>query len=142
MESTRSAPRAAAPPGATAGLFLLAGLILVQGFAPARTPGARTFEQEVVHRFLPPPGLVEGYRVRLTHEATSLAHALDVGFVAPDADGAGSTAVLLDAAAYLVAMTAHNAAGESPPDAETGPRHRGVLTEKPGSPAANAMRRS
>jgi len=115
MESSRSARWAIAPRGATAGLLLLAGLILVQTFAPARTPSAQTFEREVLLRFLPPPGLVEGYRVLLTNEATSLATVLDVGFVAPGADGVGSTAVLLDAAAYLVAMTAYNTAGESLP---------------------------
>jgi len=115
MRWKRSARRPIGPRGATPGLVLLAGLILVQAFAPARTPSAQTFEREVVLRFLPPPGLVEGYRVLLTNEATSLATALDVGFVAPGADGVGSTTVLLDAAAYLAAMTAYNSAGESSP---------------------------
>jgi hypothetical protein len=95
--------------------MLLAGLILVQAFAPARTPRAQTFEREVVLRFLPPHGPVEGYRVLLTNEATLLATVLDVGWVAPDADGVGSTAVMLDDAAYLAAMTAYNQVGESPP---------------------------
>ena len=115
MEAKRSARRAFAAPGAAPGLLLLAGLILVQAFVPARTSRAQGTEREVVLRFLPPPGPVEGYRVRLTNEATSLTTALDLGFVAPDATGVASSAVMLDAASYLAAMTAYNAEGESPP---------------------------
>ncbi len=115
MQTLRSARWAIAPRGATPGFVILALLVLVQALAPARSAGAQAFEREVLLRFLPPPGAVEGYRVLLTNEATSLPTEIDVGFVAPDANGVGSTSVLLDAAAYLASMTAYNALGESPP---------------------------
>jgi len=113
--SKRVARRARAARGASPGIPLLALLILGLAFAAVRPLGAQTAEREVVLRFLPPPGEVEGYRVLLTHEATLLGAAIDVRRVAPDADGVGRVAVALDAAAYLARMTAYNAAGESAP---------------------------
>lgn len=77
---------------------------------------ARAQEREVVLRFLPPAqGPITGYQVYLSDVATQLEEVLDVGFVAPDADGVARTTLLLDAArSYDVGMTAYNDAGESP----------------------------
>lgn len=113
---SRSTARGAATAHAAAARL---AFILVLGFGLALTPAhplrAQAVEREVLLRFLPPPGNVGGYRVRLTNELTSLATTLDVGFVAPDSDGIGRIPVLLDAAAYLAALTAYNASGESAP---------------------------
>lgn len=113
MDILRASRRAIAPRGATRDFALLALLLLVQALAPARSAGAQVFERMVVLRFLAPPGPVDGYRFLFVNELTSQASVLDVGFVAPDASGVGSTPVLLDAAAYLASMTAYNAFGES-----------------------------
>lgn len=90
---------------------ILLWLIVVAGCAPLR---AHALDREYVVRWLPPAGDVSGYRVYLTPEGQST-QSLDLGEVAPDADGIARESLQLDAyRAYAVDMTAYNSAGESP----------------------------
>jgi hypothetical protein len=74
---------------------------------------AAAFEQPLA--WIAPPGTVDGYRVHVGAAPGSYASAIDLGPVAPDASGVGRASISLpDGQTHYVALSAYNAAGESP----------------------------
>jgi hypothetical protein len=79
---------------------------------PLALPAA-AFEQPLA--WIAPAGAVDGYRVHVGGAPGAYTRAVDLGAVAPDATGVGRASVTLEAGRdQYVALTAYNAAGESP----------------------------
>jgi hypothetical protein len=94
---------------------LAACLALLLSLAFAALAQAQGSARDVELRLLPPAGAVSGYRAHLVPESTLAPQVVDLGPVSPGADGIVRGVVSLDAAeSYAVAVTAYNAAGESP----------------------------
>ena len=69
-----------------------------------------------VLQWIPPSGVVDGYRVHLGQTPSLYDQILDLGVVPIDIDGIGRATLTLDSTRdYYMAVTAYNGVGESPP---------------------------
>lgn len=92
--------------------FLATALAAAIALAPAWIGAG---PRDYVLQWVPPSGVVEGYRVRLGGAPSLYQQIIDLGVVPVDPDGIGRATLTLDSAsAYYIALTAYNSAGESP----------------------------
>ncbi len=92
---------------------LLAAL-LATGAALSPT-GLAAGTRDAVLQWLPPAGVVDGYRVRLGGAPSLYSQILDLGVVPVDPDGIGRATLTLDSDTdYYIAVSAYNDSGESP----------------------------
>lgn len=92
---------------------LVLSLVVLSGIGlPSASLG---LEQDVAVRFLPPVDSdLQGYQLYLTEVATGFEEVLDLGLPTAGADGVATAVVEVDAdRAYVIELTAYNAAGES-----------------------------
>jgi hypothetical protein len=92
----------------------LAFRCVAASFAPLLLASAAgALEQPLA--WIAPSGIVDGYRVHVGSAPGSYTSVVDLGAVTPDASGVGHASVTLaDGQDHYVALSAYNAAGESP----------------------------
>jgi len=92
-------------------LRIAASLSLLTWIVPAALGAA---ERDRVLEWIPPAGIVDGYRVHVGAASSSYDDVLDLGSVPKDPDGiCRSTLTLAAERDYYIAVSAYNAAGES-----------------------------
>lgn len=91
--------------------LLACALAAAVAFSPANlSAGARDY----VLQWVPPSGVVDGYRVLLGSGPSLYTQLLDLGVVPIDPDGIGRATLRLDSGSdYYIALSAYNGAGES-----------------------------
>jgi hypothetical protein len=71
--------------------------------------------RDYVLQWVPPSGVVDGYRVHLGGAPSLYSQIIDLGVVPIDSDGIGRATLTLDSAVnYYIALSAYNAIGTSP----------------------------
>jgi hypothetical protein len=92
-----------------AGIGLLSALLLL---APVNL-GAAPRDHVIV--WMPPGGVVDGYRVQVGPRSSLYDQVIDLGVVPIDPDGLGRATLTLDSSFdYYVSLIAYNSAGDSP----------------------------